>query len=169
MLHFLTSLEKALLTSTLTNLLHQILDPLGAFCLQSGGHGLAAHCPMIKPLIVKHCKVIKTSAHFKGAPFRKSPKCFLSFIPSYPLITGKVRVIVMNILAAVSASPYHSILSLYVVHCSSLKPPASGWMVSSQLFTCGMAIFVGLTLLLAVALRQAGTFAAVLAPGQTSL
>ena len=44
------------------------------------------HCPMIKPLIVKHCKVIKSPAHFKRASFPKSPKCFLSFIPSHPPI-----------------------------------------------------------------------------------
>ena len=30
------------LGSTLANLLQQILDPLGASCLQSEGHGLAA-------------------------------------------------------------------------------------------------------------------------------
>ena len=42
LLHFLTSPGKVLLGSTLANLLQHILDPLGASCLQSEGHGLAA-------------------------------------------------------------------------------------------------------------------------------
>ena len=114
-------------------------SPGGFLSPEWGSWTGCSHCPKIKPLIVKRCKVIKSPAHFKGVPFPKSPKCFLSFIPPHPPITGKARVIVMKIVAEVSASSYHSILSLYVVHRSPLKAPLplyAGWLFLWVLICC---------------------------------